>query len=171
MKQRKKMDVAERFWAKVDKKQDHECWLWTGSRFVADGYGQFNLGRTEGVVRAHRFAWILTNGPIPMGLCALHSCDVPLCVNPSHIFLGTRAENNADMVAKGRDRKAIGEDAGKAKLTEDDVVAIRMDDRTLQRIADDYGVNNMTIWAIQVGKTWKHVPGPLRVPSQRRRAA
>lgn len=162
MKPRKITDVSLRFWSKVEKKGPNDCWLWTGSRFISDGYGSFNATVHGGVVRAHRFAWALTNGSIPHGLCVLHRCDRPLCVNPSHLFTGTRADNNADMVAKGRSRKAVGEDASKAKLTEEDVIAIRMDGRTLQAIADDYDVHNMTIWAILVGKSWAHVAGPRR---------
>jgi hypothetical protein len=87
--------IAERFWEKVDRTGD--CWLWTGS---GDRYGHVRLNGK--IVQAHRVAWELTNGPIPEGLQCLHTCDRPLCVNPEHLWLGTRSDNMLDMVAKGR---------------------------------------------------------------------
>lgn len=71
------------------------------------GYGIFNAGTGRAnrrTVYAHRFAWEITNGPIPVGLLACHHCDNPPCCNPAHLFLGTHADNNADMNAKGRAR-------------------------------------------------------------------
>lgn len=80
-----------------------ECWTWTAAR-LPFGYGEFRLdGRP---VRAHRLAWEWEHGPIPPGLCVLHRCDRPECVRPSHLWLGTKAENTADMKAKGRGRFA-----------------------------------------------------------------
>lgn len=75
------------------------CWPWLRCK-DKDGYGKFRADGHNG--RAHRIAWEAVNGPIPAGLDALHSCDSPPCINPAHLFLGTNADNSADMVAKGR---------------------------------------------------------------------
>lgn len=94
----------ERFWAKV--KKGSGCWIWTGAR-TTSGYGFFNLPRNglpKRVVKAHRYAWTLAQGAIPDGMFVCHSCDVPLCCNPEHLWLGTHDENMRDMVRKGRTR-------------------------------------------------------------------
>jgi len=96
--------LEERFWAKVDKRGPDECWIWNGYR-NRDGYGIIGSGGDHGpLIKTHRVAWVLTNGPIPDGLCVLHKCDVPSCCNTRHLFLGTQADNNSDMRIKGRGR-------------------------------------------------------------------
>lgn len=80
------------------------CWLWTSS-LGRKGYGLVQDGRKPR--SAHRRAYIYSHGPIPDGLFVLHRCDVPCCINPHHLFLGTQADNMADMRAKGRGKTGL----------------------------------------------------------------
>ena len=92
--------VLDRFWSKVDQRGPDDCWEWRAAR-MWKGYGHFGVAR-DLVVRAHRFAWEVSRGPIPNGAMVLHRCDNPACCNPAHLFLGTARDNTDDMVAKGR---------------------------------------------------------------------
>lgn len=144
----------ERFEAKVAFCPKSGCWLWTGHRY-SQGYGAFHVAGK--VVRSHRIAWQFYCGRIPPGLWVLHKCDVRHCVNPYHLFLGTRADNTADMVSKGRQPRALGERNSHAKLTASDVLLIRADDRASHLIAADYSVSQSAIRWIKRRGTWTHV--------------
>ena len=98
---RPKLPLEERFWTKVERRADGECWPWT-ARCDDAGYGSFKVARR--LVKAHRIAWELTHGMIGDGLHVCHHCDNPPCCNPAHLFVGTRSDNMRDMAAKGRKR-------------------------------------------------------------------
>lgn len=127
------------------------CWIW--QRWIRHGYGAISVNDKS--IRAHRFSWELFRGPIPCGLCVLHKCDVPRCVNPDHLVLGTQQENMSDRCKKGR--TICGEAHYKAKLTDSQILLIRSDDRTNKLIANDYGVTNALVSRIRLRQIWKHV--------------
>ena len=139
--------VANRFWAKVDKTGD--CWNWIGALNIErGGYGVFK--HNQRTYRAHRFVLELEGVDIPSGMIVCHRCDNPACVNPDHLFIGTYADNTADMVSKGR---AAG---GIPKLIEEDVVEIRSLSGVIPQamIADMFGASQQNISKIVTGKTW-----------------
>ena len=151
--------LADRFWPKVDKSGGpSSCWLWTAGVVGGTGYGKIQDTRGGRYLRAHRVSWELAHGPIPDGMRVLHRCDNPPCVNPAHLFLGTDADNQHDMRAKGRFIQPRGERAGQAKLTTEQVLRIRSDPRTLREIAADYGTGLMAVSRIKRRLAWKHVP-------------
>jgi DNA-binding XRE family transcriptional regulator len=160
------MSMRERFWAKVGPPNEDGCRLWTAG-LNTGGYGSFGI-RSYKSDAAHRVAWLLTHGSLPpKGLFVCHTCDVRRCCEPSHLWLGTHLDNQADKRAKGRNvmPPSVGEHNTQARLTEDQVVMIRqayasgaVDQITL---AQQYGVHRATIAMITTGRTWKHVSGPL----------
>ena len=90
--------IEARLWSKVNKTDG--CWLWTGS---TDGrYGTISSYHGKSPHKAHVVSWEMAHGPVPDGMRVLHECDTPLCVRPSHLFLGTQETNIRDAVAKGR---------------------------------------------------------------------
>lgn len=127
------------------------CWLWTGA-VTGRGYGSM---QAHGKVHyTHRLSWAIHRGPIPDGLCVLHTCDVRCCVNPDHLFLGTNADNTADMCAKGRDRHPKGERHPRAKLTWDDVREIRASALSHRALARLFGISHSRIHSIRAHLTW-----------------
>ncbi len=151
-------DLHPGFWSRVDILGPDDCWVWEGSR-TDKGYGRFSVSHTKHM-RAHRMAYKIVHGSIPVGKNINHSCDNKLCCNPVHLWVGSQTENMMDMRVKKRGKPppvALGEDSSMSKLTEIDVVLIRKDTRTLARIASDYGVSFSLISAIKHRKAWSHV--------------
>lgn len=136
------------------------CWLWTGS-LNNKGYGQIGLGGRRGrIVSAHRVSYELHfKVTIPAGLCVLHSCDVPSCVNPAHLRLGTLSDNARDCVQRRRHRSGSpnGEAQHCALLTEQQVRDIRSRQKRQIDCATQYGVTKATISAIWTRRNWAHV--------------
>jgi len=129
-----------KFWKYVDKKGISDCWQWNGTK-DKDGYGRFFSGKHT---KSHRLSYSLQYGDISEGMCVLHKCDNPSCVNPNHLFLGTHKDNSIDMVNKGRNPDIRGENNPYAKLTNEQIKEIRKlgesTDLSQQKIADKYGV-------------------------------
>ena len=143
--------LEERFELQHEPVPECGCWLWTGTTNPA-GYGRLNV---KGKVHlAHRVAWMLRHGEIPAGMHACHKCDTPGCVNPDHLFLGDNDANHADKCAKGRQGAARGESSGQAKLTDDQVRAIREDQRLARVVAPEYGVTPRYICQLRRGQ-WR----------------
>jgi hypothetical protein len=151
-------DYAARFWLKVGKGAPDECWTWNGGKDRA-GYGVFTPVRGTGHIAAHRYAYELEHGAIPEGAYICHTCDNPSCVNPSHLFAGTQADNARDAFEKGR--TARGAKSGHARLTDAQVLEIRhryeRGGISQQALADEYGVTQTNIGLIVRRKNWKHL--------------
>ena len=134
------------------------CWIWKGAN-KGNGYGSFNMsGRA---VTAHRAAFIIFNGVEPGPLDVCHTCDNRACVNPDHLFLGTRLDNMQDCMRKGRTARGArlgdrrGEHSASAKLAWADVRAIRASSAPAKELARIYGVTNDNINRIRRNDTWK----------------
>lgn len=149
-----------RYWAKVQKLGDDDCWPWTAG-LDKDMYGKFTLIKNgeQVTVRAHQYAWELHSGrSIVTGMVVCHSCDHPYCVNPRHLSVGTTLDNNQDAVQKGRNPH--GETHGRHKLTEQDVEKIRelhSSGQTITQLSHLYKLSPGTISPIVKLETWKHV--------------
>lgn len=141
-----KPTVTERFWSKVVKSPETGCWNWTGSKNYR-GYGWFRYrGRCE---KAHRVAWRLFRGPIPLGVDVLHKCNHAACVNPEHLYLGNDADNMRDCMRAGN--------LGPAKLTPIAVLTIRgLHGRGLKKkeVAEMFSVSRQTVQRIWHRRAW-----------------
>jgi hypothetical protein len=153
--------LKERFDEKVGRGSG--CWLWTAAR-DPNGYGRINGDRRNRGVLAHRLSYQLYRGPIPPGMYVLHRCDNPSCVRPGHLFLGTQADNVADMNAKRRHWRF-------ADAPEKACLAVKLSWRAVRtirrrvaagevqrRLAREYGVSPATLCRIIKGKAWKDIP-------------
>ena len=147
------LTLRERFELLFEPEPMSGCWLWIGN---GDRYGQFWVGQNVG---AHRAAWLIYRGPLEPHQFVLHRCDVPLCVNPTHLFIGTQLANRQDAVAKGR--QARGERIGNSILTPGIVAAMREAwdaGNTPSEIGRRFGVKRVTVNAVVHRRNWAHVP-------------
>lgn len=152
--------IMQRFMPKFTK-HENGCWLWTAAICKRKWeYGRFGLP-LGGWESAHRTSWKLFVGDIPEGMSVLHKCDVPRCVNPDHLFLGTQADNIADMDRKGRrvNHSLSGEDANLAKYTTRQVMQIRRLNKEIGLAQKDLAVlffmSRSNVSKICLGKVWK----------------
>lgn len=149
--------VKERFDAKWIPEPNSGCWLWTGAiSGIRPSFG-VKSGRTD---VAYRVSYKLHCGDIPDGLYVCHKCDVPMCVNPDHLFLGTQSDNLQDMAQKGRGHGPCNNRLlalYSSKLTEADIREIRASTEPSRKIALVYNVTPANIVAIRARKTWRHV--------------
>lgn len=141
--------IADRFWLKV--RQSDGCWEWIGWR-MRQGYGVLSRSGSRGSLKrvlAHRLSWEIHNGPIPDGLFVCHHCDNPPCVRPDHLFLGTNADNMADLASKNLSRRGT--------LAPDVVRAIRAAQGPIRAIGQRFGVPFSNVSRIRRGELYRWV--------------
>lgn len=159
-----KTNWRERFWSQII--PQGECRIWTGHtvKHHAMQYGVFSrrgcpADVETGEILVHRIVWVLANGPIPDEAELRHTCDVSLCVEESHLLLGTPQQNVQDKV--DRDRQAKGIQVNTAKLLDSEVTEIRLryhsGRNTKAELAREFHVSHSNLRSIVLGRTWKHL--------------
>jgi hypothetical protein len=150
-----RLSVSDRFWSKVTKTE--QCWLWLGAP-TSSGYGAIEIeGKT---ISAHRYSYEYEYGSIPVGRFVLHTCDIPLCVRPSHLYSGTHKDNMRDMLERGHHKHPSqrGELNSRAKITMKDAEDIRRDyatgKATHRSLGVKYGIDHTSICRIVNGRYW-----------------
>lgn len=164
-------EKLSRFLSKLDMDSITGCWVWTGGRDKPPlkPYGNFAVGGTDCVIKAHRYSYALFNGAVPENVLVLHQCDNPTCCNPAHLFLGSHKDNTADMYAKGREYctrgiarpDMVGIKSRNAKLDDDKVRQIRSmyvpNVFGFGRIAQLFGIKKCAVMNVVHRKTWRHI--------------
>jgi hypothetical protein len=161
--------TADRFWCNVNKNgpvPPHRpdlgpCWEWT-AHVLDSGYGESTYKGKQ--MRAHRISFLIHTGTLTPGMCVCHKCDNRRCVNPLHLFEGTKKQNTHDMIEKGRDDLAHpqpGELNGSVKLSSAQVLEIRSaykgENGQQTSLAKQYGVSQAAIWNIVMRRSWRHL--------------
>jgi hypothetical protein len=152
----------ERFHEKYIIDEESGCWIWQAAT-SGHGYGTMKIGGRKEA--AHRISYEIHKGPIPEGMLGCHECDVRLCVNPDHIFLGTNLDNTRDMISKGRERYVGQKGASNPKAILDDkkvveIIKLIAKGMTNRAIANRFGVSHGTVSLIRLGKCWPDIPRP-----------
>lgn len=161
--------LAERYWRYVPDRPANDCWIWTGAVAPRMGHGILYVGKKDdgrkAVWNAHRVGWLLTYAEDPAELDVLHTCDVPPCQSPGHWFVGTQADNVADMMAKGRNFQP-GHPGMAHPLRKIDTTAVKAIRASyaaggvLQKdLARIYGLSTQQISKIVRGDRWAVVKG------------
>lgn len=154
-----------KFISRIDTSGGHDsCWPWTAGRDKRKGYGLSKHGRVN------RAMFELVVGPIPDGMFVCHVCDNTSCANPTHLFLGTSADNSRDMIIKSRSAK--GQNHSQAKLCDEEVISIRKlanGGLSTREIATRFNMSMVNIRDIVNKKTWKHLGDTPSGPKNRRK--
>lgn len=164
--------IARRLWSRVARGKPHECWPWTGSK-LPSGYGTLSITLAPGVYvtgYAHRLAFAIDSGVWPADLDVCHRCDNPPCCNPAHLFVGTAADNMADMAAKGRLGGRIGPRRNPSERYRE-TEAIRTaaaSGESIKSLAARYGLARSTVYGIVTGRGRKYDDGPIRAAKHSR---
>lgn len=132
------------------------CWEWIGSKNVY-GYGVLWYNKWGKRTLVHRVIYSIFIGVIPNGMFVCHKCDNRSCVNPEHLFIGTAKDNTQDCIRKGRFVIHYGEECHNSKLTNEQVLKIRIDPRPHKEISKEYNIDKSIVSRIQTGHRWKHI--------------
>jgi len=168
---KKNLPIKTRFWSHVTKGNNNDCWEWFGAH---DHFGYGHLKILGKLVSSHRLSWVLHKGKIPLNMCVLHRCDNPKCINPDHLFLGTKKDNNLDKETKGRANHAFGNRHGRyvspwdsrgeknsnAILTKKQVIMVREMAKkgySIALLSRKLSVSEGCLRNIVKRRTWKHL--------------
>lgn len=159
------MNLEQRFNQKYIPVTESGCWIWTDACF-SFGYGRIKENGKS--LCAHRVSFEIHKGSIPKGLFVCHKCNVPQCVNPDHLYLGTHQDNMDDrtkteiMNSSELAKFNFGSKNGRSKLNEDMVEKIYLSDLSTKELSENYGVSLQTITRIKSGERWTHVTGKIK---------